>query len=202
MMEPRKHNSSLRKIYFRVMAAFGGVIILLLIFLIVLITNPRIEIETIYVPQEVIVEKEIPIEIIKEVEVIVEVEKEPTYVYNITSEEREMLARLVYREGNVESFECQKAIISTVINRWLDGRWGKTLKDVVYAKNQFSPADLLYKTTPTETNYKAVDEVLRYGCTVPKYVMFFRQNYHFDWQGYIPYTKISTTCFGYFEKDK
>lgn len=201
-MEPRKHNSSLRKIYFRVIAAFGGVIILLLIFLIVLITNPKIEIETIYVPKEVIVEKEIPIEIIKEVEVIVEVEIEPTYVYNITSEEREMLARLVYREGNVESYECQKAIASVVINRWVSGRWGDTLEKVVYAENQFSPADLLYKTTPNETNYQAVDEVLRYGCTIPSYVMFFRQDYHFDWQGYQPYCQLDTTYFGYFEKDK
>ena len=123
-------------------------------------------------------------------------------IYNITSEDREMLARLVYREGNVESYECQKAIVSAVINRWLNGRWGKTLEEVVYAENQYSPASLLYKTTPTETNYKAVDEVLRYGCTIPSYVMYFRMNYHFDWQGYVPYIKISTTCFGYFEKDK
>ena len=113
-----------------------------------------------------------------------------------------MLARLVYREGNVESFECQKAIISVVINRWQNGYWGESLEDVVYAENQFSPANLLYKKTPTETNYKAVDEVLKYGCTLPSYILYFRQDYHFDYEGYVPYTKISSTCFGYFEKDK
>ena len=54
------------------------------------------------------------IEVIKEVEkeVVVEIEKEPTYVYDITSTEREMLARLVYREANTESLECQMAVIS------------------------------------------------------------------------------------------
>lgn len=204
MMDLRKHNPSLRNLYFRVMLTLSSIIILLLVFIAVLITNPVVEIQTVYVPKEVIVEKEIPVEIIKEVEVIVEVEKEPTYVYNITSEEREMLARLVYREGNVESFECQKAIISSVINRWLDGRWGDTLGEVVYAKNQYSPADLLYKTTPTETNYKAVDEVLRYGCTIPKYVMFFRMNYGFSkvWNEYEEYIEIDNTFFGYFKKDK
>ena len=201
-MDLRKHNPSLRNLYSRVMLALSGIIILLLIFIAVLITNPIVEIQTVYVPKEVIVEKEIPVEIIKEVEVIVEVEKEPTYVYNITSEEREMLARLVYREGNIESYECQKAIVSVVINRWVSGRWGNTLEEVIYAKNQFSPADLLYKTTPNETNYQAVDEVLRYGCTIPSYVMFFRQDYHFDWQGYQPYCQLDTTYFGYFEKDK
>ena len=202
MRNLRNYNPSLQDLYFRAMIALSGIIVLLLVFITVLITNPIVEIQTVYVPKEVIIEKEIPIEVIKEVEVIVEVEKEPTYVYSITSEEREMLARLVYREGNVESYECQKAIISVVINRWQNGYWGESLEDVVYAKNQFSPADLLYKTTPNETNYQAVDEVLRYGCTIPSYVMFFRQDYHFDYEDYVPYKKISTTCFGYFEKDK
>lgn len=199
-MDLRKHNLPPRQLYLRVIVALSGIIILLLVFITVLIINPIVEIQTVYVPKEVIVEKEV--EVIKEVIVEVEVEKEPTYVYNITSEEREMLARLVYREGNIESFECQKAIISVVINRWQNGYWGESLEDVVYAENQFSPANLLYKTTPTETNYKAVDEVLKYGCTLPSYILYFRQDYHFDYEGYVPYTKISSTCFGYFEKDK
>lgn len=144
------------------------------------------------------------IEVIKEVEkeVIVEVEKESTYVYNITSAEREMLARLVYREANVESLECQMAVVSTVINRWQDGRWGDTLEEVIYSPYQFTPANLLYKTTPTELNYTAVDLVLQNGCILPSYCMYFRSDYHFNWEGYKPYTQIDYTCFGYFEKDK
>jgi spore germination cell wall hydrolase CwlJ-like protein len=144
------------------------------------------------------------IEVIKEVkkEVIVEIAKEPTYAYNITSTEREMLARLVYREANTESLECQMAIISVVINRWQDGRWGDTLEDVIYSPYQFTPANLLYKTTPTELNYTAVDLVLQNGCTMPSYVMYFRADHHFDWNGYKPYTQIDYTCFGYFEADR
>ena len=153
---------------------------------------PEIQIVTEYEP--------VYIETIKEV--IIEVEKEPTYAYNITSEEREMLARLVYREANVENLECQKAVVSVIINRWQNGYWGDTLEDVVYAKNQFTPADLLYKTTPNERNYEAVDWVLKNGTTLPEYVLYFRANYHFNWQGYKPYTQISTTFFGYLEKDK
>lgn len=201
-MGPLKHRFSLRNFFINGLALCGCIITMLVVIIVVLLKNPIVKTETIYVPKKIIVEKEVPFEVIKEVEVIVEVEKEPTYAYNITSEEREMLARLVYREGNVESFECQKAIVSTIINRWKNGYWGNTLKDVVYAPNQYSPADILYKTTPTETNYKAVDEVLRYGCTVPYYVLYFRQDYHFNWKGYKPYCKLSTTCFGYLEKDK
>lgn len=149
-------------------------------------------------PKTQIIEKYNPIYIEKEVII----EKEPTYVYNITSEEREMLARIVYLESNIESLECQKAVASVIINRWQDGYWGDTLSDVIYAKNQFTPAQHIYKTTPTEMNYEAVDYVLKYGCTVPAYVKFFRANYHFNWDGYEPYQKIDHTCFGYLIKDK
>ena len=143
--------------------------------------------------------------VIKQYEpVFIDVVQDPTYAYNVTSEEREMLARLVYLEANVESIECQKAIVSVVINRWQDGRWGDTLEKVVYYPNQFSPSHLIYKTTPTETNYEAVDYVLKNGSTLPKYCLYFRADYGFSntWTGYTEYIQISTTYFGYFNSDK
>ena len=150
------------------------------------------------------------VEIIKEVEVIktvelikeVPVEVEPTYTYNITSAEREMLARLVYLEANTESLECQKAIVSVVFNRLNSGYWGDSLQGVVYAPNQFSPANYIWQTTPKDTNYRAVDEVLKFGSTLPQHILYFRANYHFDWAGYNPYKQIDDVCFGYLEKDK
>jgi spore germination cell wall hydrolase CwlJ-like protein len=128
--------------------------------------------------------------------------KSTKYVYNITSEERKMLAALVYLEANVESIECQRAIVSVIINRWKSGYWGKSLYSVIYAPNQFSPANLISSTTPTATNYAAVDYVLKNDTTLPSYVLYFRANYHFNWSGYVPYTKISNTCFGYMSKDR
>ena len=176
--------------YYKVIASLVGIILLLILYIVII--PPQVEIKE--------VEKEIIVEVEKEV--VVEVVKEPTYAYNITSAEREMLARLVYREANTESLECQMAIVSVVINRWEDGRWGDTLEDVIYAPYQFTPSDLLYKTTPTELNYMAVDLVLKNGCTVEPHVMYFRADKHFDWQGYKPYTQIDYTCFGYFVADK
>lgn len=170
--------------YYKVIASLVGIILLLVLFIIII--PPKVEIK------EVEVEKE----------VVVEIVKEPTYAYNITSAEREMLARLVYREANTESLECQMAVVSVVINRWQDGRWGDALEDVIYSPYQFTPANLLYKTTPTELNYTAVDLVLQHGCTLEPYVMYFRANHHFDWDGYKPYTQIDYTCFGYFVADK
>lgn len=141
-------------------------------------------------------------EIVIEKEVLVKINNTENMVYNITSAEREMLARLVYLEANTESLECQKAIVSVVINRWQSGYWGDTLEDVVYYPNQFSPARLIDQTTPTNTNYQAVDYVLKNGTTVENFVLYFRASYHFDWSGYEPYCKIDNTCFGYFIKDK
>lgn len=162
-----------------------------------IIKTTKVEtIKEVPVEVEVVVEKEI------EKEVIVEVEVKPKYTYEVTSVEREMLARLVYQEANIESLECQKAVASVVINRWKNGYWGNSLSDVIYAKGQFTPAYLLPKTTPTEINYQAVDEVLKNGVTLPSYVMYFRANYHFNWNGYKPYTSIDHTYFGYMEKDK
>ena len=169
--------------YYKVITSLVG-IILLLITCIVLIP-PRVEIK------EVEVEKE----------KIVEIEKEPINAYNVSSVEREMLARLVYLEACTESIECQIAIVSVVMNRLESGQWGSTLSKVIYYPYQFTPAGLIPKTTPTETNYAAVDYVLRNGSTMPPYVLYFRANYHFDWDGYVGYSQIDDVCFGYLITD-
>ena len=180
--------------YYKVITSLVGIILLLIVYIAVI--PPQIETQEVEVLKEVIVEVE--------KEVVVEVTKEPMYAYNITSREREMLARLVYREANTESFECQMAVASVVINRWQDGRWGQTLGEVVYSPDQFSPANLLYKTTPTETNYAAVDHVLKNGSILPKYCMYFRSEYCFSdvWEGYVKYTQIDSMYFGYFITDQ
>ena len=178
--------------YYRVITSLIGIILLLLIYIVAI--PPQVEIKEVEILKKIEVEKEVPVEVIKE----------PSYVYNVTSSEREMLARLVYREANTESIECQMAVASVVINRWQNGRWGQTLGEVVYAPEQFSPANLLYKTTPTETNYAAVDHVLKNGSILPKYCMYFRSEYCFSdiWEGYARYTQIDTMYFGYFLADK
>lgn len=179
-----------KETYLKVIASLIGMIILLILFMDV--QPPKIE----------------TVEVVKEVEAvketIVEVEKEPTYKYNISSVEREMLARLVYLEANTESLECQRAVASVVINRWLDGRWGSTIASVIYSPYQFSPAGLIHKTTPTETNYVAVDHILKNGSILPKYCLFFRTEHCFSdiWEGYARYAKIDNTYFGYFTADK
>ncbi len=179
-----------KQTYLKIIASLIGMVILLILYIDV--RPPKIE--TVEVVKEIEVEKE----------KIVEVEKEPTYKYSISSVEREMLARLVYLEANTENLECQQAVASVVINRWQNGKWGNTIASVIYARYQFSPSGLIYKTTPTETNYVAVDHVLKNGSILPKYCMYFRSDYGFSkyWDGYAEYHQINNMYFGYFLADK
>ena len=130
------------------------------------------------------------------------VEQEPVYQYNITSQEREMLARVVFLEANTESIECQIAVISVIFNRLNSGYWGNTLHNVIYAPGQFTTAKNIPIATPTPNNYEAVDYVLINGSSLPEYVLYFRAGYHHKWTGYVGYDEIDNTYFGYLTKDK
>lgn len=126
----------------------------------------------------------------------------PKYIFieerpaiEVTSGEREMLARLVYREARGESIECQRAVVSVVINRM--NKNGESVKETIFAKGQFSTAGSLDRTTPTETQYEAVDYVLMHGSTLPPYVLYFSGGHPHGWAGYQVYAVIDNTYFGY-----
>lgn len=132
---------------------------------------------------------------------IVEVEKESTPVFDISSVDRELIARCVYREGGGESIECQELIASVIFNRLKSGYWGNDFYDVVYSPNQFAVAPLLWETTPSEEAYEAVDEIIWNGSKMPEYVLYFRADHHFNGDGYIGYCDIDNVYFGYYLKD-
>jgi spore germination cell wall hydrolase CwlJ-like protein len=125
----------------------------------------------------------------------------PDPKYEVTPEERLLLAQLVYREANLESLECQKAVASVVFNRLDAGKWGDTLHEVIYYKNAFTPATsgLLEGVEPTDTNFEAVDFVLQNGPTLPTEVRYFRSGHHFSWDNYEGYIVLDNTYFGYFK---
>ena len=134
-----------------------------------------------------------------------EVEAEPeTPYYTVTSVERELLARLVWAEARGEPIEAQEGIVSVVFNRATS--CNKAVSDIIYAANasgtpQFSTANGLYKVTPTEQQYEAVDEVIWNGPTMPSWVQYFRAGHHHDWtSNYSPYCVYGNTYFGGFEQ--
>ena len=131
-------------------------------------------------------------------EVIEESKAIPKMVYELSAEDRELVTKLLYCEGRGESIECQRAIVSVIINRWQSGKWGSSISDVVYAKGQFEPVSTgaVSKAKPSQTQYDVVDYILRNGTTLPSWVMYFRASYHFNWKGYSQYCNIDNTYFG------
>lgn len=100
---------------------------------------------------------------------------ENKYIYDITNEERELLLKLVYREANTESVECQMAVLQVVFNRTVSDSFGGSIHDVVYAKGQFEPVlcSNFETTTYNETNVKALERVLKGEKIIPDDVLYF-----------------------------
>ena len=55
-----------------------------------------------------------------------------------TKSDVDCLAKNIYHEAGVESQQGKFAVAQVTLNRLRDGRWGKTVCKVVYAKAQFS----------------------------------------------------------------
>lgn len=122
-------------------------------------------------------------------------ESDSWYMY-LTPEEQVDLATLVYLEAGCESYECQKGVASVVVNRMT--RYDKTLHEVIYAKNQFSPAYLIESSTYDDTAIAATMDVLFNGPIFPVNVLYFRADYYHNWgYGVEPYCVIDNTYFSY-----
>lgn len=104
-------------------------------------------------------------------EPVAEPEPEPRYE-EITAEERELLARVVYAESNTEPIEGQIAVAQVVLNRVRSESFPDTVSEVIYQERQFSTAPILDSVTPTENNYEAVDLAFELE-VVPYDVLYF-----------------------------
>lgn len=104
-------------------------------------------------------------------EPVAEPEPEPLYE-EITAEERELLARVVYAESNTEPIEGQIAVAQVVLNRVRSESFPDTVSEVIYQERQFSTAPILSRVTPNETNYEAVDAAFETE-VVPYEVFYF-----------------------------
>ena len=100
-------------------------------------------------------------------------------VYNYTEEELDLLARLIYSEGGIESYDTQLKIGSVVMNRVDDPYFPNTIREVIYQKNQFSvtftklDGVIMIDRPAGEEAKKAALEILTYGSVLPPKVQVF-----------------------------
>ena len=83
----------------------------------------------------------------------------------ISDSEMKELAAIVYLEARGEPFEGQQAVAEVVLNRVLSDEFPDTVHGVIYDTKygvQFTPYRQVASTTPTETQYEAVNNAL-YG---------------------------------------
>lgn len=105
--------------------------------------------------------------------------QQPFIVNKFTTEERNMLAALIYCEAQGEVFEGQVAIITVVLNRLNSDQYPNTLSEVIYQENQFEPVargayDVVLKNLGVigKSCYEAVDVAIQGGNTVGNALYF------------------------------
>ena len=83
-----------------------------------------------------------------------------------TVSDLDLLAALIYCEANIEPYEAKVAVGAVVMNRLKKGTYGKTLVDVIYMPEHFTPATnglvnkILGSSKVNESCYQAAREAL------------------------------------------
>lgn len=116
----------------------------------------------------------------------------------VSDDELYLLAIVVAMEAGGESYEGQLAVANVVVNRMLDGYWGKTITDVVYAPGQFSGANSgrieKFSTRVTESNKRAAVEALAGNNNIGDYMYFIMKN-KANYSSYKKYYILGCHCF-------
>ena len=126
-------------------------------------------------------------------------------VYNYTEEELDLLARLIYSEGGIESYDTKLKIGSVVMNRVDDPYFPNTIREVIYQKNLFSvtfiklDGVIMIDRPADEEAKKAAYEILNYGSVLPKDVqVFYEKSITTGWvASREPYGTFDRTTFAY-----
>lgn len=111
-------------------------------------------------------------------EVVVSEEPEEETGYQFEEWEIVMIAKLMQAEAGNQSTLGKRIVIDVVLNRLYHPNFPKTVHDVIYQKNQFSPAmngniDL---QIPTEESIQLVREEIE--CLTDPEPVFFRASYY------------------------
>lgn len=99
---------------------------------------------------------------------------EPRYPdVELTWEEQQLLAKLIWLEARGESREGQQAVAEVVLNRLVSGKYGDSLKQVIYGEGQFRTTPFLDDAEAWQAQYDAIDNALSGPYILPMDVMYF-----------------------------
>lgn len=99
---------------------------------------------------------------------------EPRYPgIELSQEDKDLLARLIWGEAQGEPFEGQQAVAEVILNRMAADNFPDTVRGVLYAEGQFSSVNNLYLAELTHTQYEAIERALYGPYVLPADVVFF-----------------------------
>ncbi|WP_010281390.1 cell wall hydrolase [Bacillus timonensis] len=112
-------------------------------------------------------------ETVKEEKVVTEVKSVSTN-YNFSTDELDLLARIVRAEAQAEPFEGKVAVAAVVLNRVESPKFPNTIRDVIYQRGQFQPVRNGAINKPAdEESKKAVRAALTEMRHIAKEALFF-----------------------------
>lgn len=91
----------------------------------------------------------------------------------LTQEEIQLLARVIWVEARGESARGQQAVAEVILNRLVSGRYGNTLSNVIYGEGQFCSVPYLEDAEPGQAQYEAIDWALNGPYVLPMDVVKF-----------------------------
>lgn len=91
----------------------------------------------------------------------------------LTLEEQNLLARMVWVEAQGEPFEGQQAVAEVVLNRLMADNFPDSVNSVIYAENQFRSTAFLNDAMPSSIQYEAIERALEGPYVLPIDVVYF-----------------------------
>lgn len=99
---------------------------------------------------------------------------EPRYPgIELTWEEQQLLAKIVWIEARGEPAEGQQAVAEVVFNRMMSEDFGDTLRSVIFAEGQFRSVAFLDEAEAWQAQYEAIENALEGPYILPMNVVHF-----------------------------
>ena len=116
-----------------------------------------------------------------------ETEIEDAYQYS--EDEKKLIARVVYAESRGERWEGRVAVAQVVINRFESGKFGNSVRRVVFAKNQFAVSSKY-----NDESMQAVEAVIEEK-EHPENMFYFQVSRRKKWRNFVYYDRIGNHNF-------
>lgn len=91
----------------------------------------------------------------------------------MTSQQKELLARLVWNEARGEPTEGQQAVAEVLLNRFAADTSARNVAEIIYGEGQFRSVDFLDDARPTQAQYDAIERAIWGPYVLPKDVYYF-----------------------------